>query len=296
MPRLSLERSRDSTFPRLSLERSRENTMENNAPAVSAPAPLVSSLSPTGTAGGQPASIEASVKVFRVYEALRSSNPALVTNIIRDTTSEGQSPLQGTTILHIAIQCADDAVVGQVLATSRYPNARESKDGNTALHLAAAMNRPTIVQHLLLQDGIDDSITNYHGKTALDMAKSPEVYEQLQLARSLYTDAQMKKCRRLITAKDYSALEDMLVDDHFKSAVDINGPEIASDSSVVAAGGTLLHQAAIQRDTKLVEMLLLNGADPFKRDRKGTVLSLLKRASHKPNKYCRQITSGCDRR
>lgn len=282
MPRLSLERSRDSTFPRLSLERSREN----NEPAASTPAPLVSSMSPTGTAGGQPASIEASVKVFRVYEALRSGNPAVVTNIIRDTTSGGQSPLQGTTILHIAIQCADDAIVEQVLAASpRNINARESKDGNTALHLAAAMNRPAIVQLLLNQNGIDESVTNYHGKTALDMAKSPEVYEQLQLARSLYTDAQIKKCQRLVAAKDYSALEEMLVDDHFKSAVDINGPEIASEKSVVASGGTLLHQAAIQRDTKLVEMLLLNGADPFKRDRKGIVYWVIERASYRPNEY-----------
>jgi len=229
-------------------------------------------MSPTGTAGGQPASIEASVKVFRVYEALRSGNPAVVTNIIRDTTSVGESALQGTTILHIAIQCADDAIVEQVLATSpTNANARESKDGNTALHLAAAMNRPSIVHLLLQQKDVDDSVANYHGKTALDLAKSPEVYEQLQMARSLYTDGQIKKCQRLVAAKNYSALEDMLVDDHFKSAVDINDSQIASDPSVVASGGTLLHQAAIQRDTKLVEMLLLNGADPFKRDRKGTV-------------------------
>jgi len=246
----------------------------------------MSSMSPTGTAGGQPASIEASVKVFRVYEALRSGNPAVVTNIIRDTTSGGDSALQGTTILHIAIQCADDAIVEQVLATSPGDiNAKESKDGNTALHLAAAMNRPTCVQLLLHQKDIDESVTNYHGKTALDMAKSPEVYEQLQLARSLYTDAQIKKCQRLVAAKNYSALEDMLVDDHFKSAVDINGPDIATESSVVASGGTLLHQAAIQRDTKLVELLLLNGADPFKRDRKGMVQSLTKGAANAANRY-----------
>lgn len=255
-------------MPRLSLERSKEN----NAPSSSGPAPLVSDMSPTGTAGGQPASIEASVKVFRVYEALRSGNPAVVTNIIRDTTSGGELALQGTTILHIAIQCADNAIVEQVLATSpSKPNARESKDGNTALHLAAAMNRPSIVQLLLQQNGIDESVANYHGKTALDMAKSPEVYEQLQLARSLYTDAQIKQCQRLLAARNYSALEDMLVDDHFKSAVDINGPEMVSDKSVVASGGTLLHQAAVQRDNKLVELLLMNGADPFKRDRKGMI-------------------------
>ena len=133
------------------------------------------------------------------------------------------------------------------------------------------MNRPSIVHLLLQQKDVDDSVANYHGKTALDLAKSPEVYEQLQMARSLYTDGQIKKCQRLVAAKNYSALEDMLVDDHFKSAVDINDSQIASDPSVVASGGTLLHQAAIQRDTKLVEMLLLNGADPFKRDRKGTV-------------------------
>ena len=35
------------------------------------------------------------------------------------------------------------------------------------------------------------------------------------------------------------------------------------------SGGTLLHEAARKKDMKLIQLLLLNGADPFRRDRKG---------------------------
>jgi len=34
-------------------------------------------------------------------------------------------------------------------------------------------------------------------------------------------------------------------------------------------GSTLLHEAARRKDTRLIQILLLHGADPFRRDRKG---------------------------
>ena len=45
--------------------------------------------------------------------------------------------------------------------------------------------------------------------------------------------------------------------------------ELATEKETVASGGTLLHEAARNRDLQLAQILLLHGADPFRRDRRG---------------------------
>ncbi len=234
-------------------------------------------------------SIEQSVRMFRLYEALRSGDTAAISKAIKETTptnadgisrpsttsiaysSNAPGALDGTTILHLAVQCAELPVVEFVI-TSAVPrmnvNGRD-KDGNTPLHIASMLNRASVVKLFLDQKDINDSITNYQGRTPLDLAMNPDVFQHLQLARSIYIDARIQELQRLVTATDYDKLEDLLVDEHFQSAVDVNGGELATDPTTVEGGGTLLHEAARKKDVKLVQILLLNGADPFRRDRNG---------------------------
>ncbi len=54
-----------------------------------------------------------------------------------------------------------------------------------------------------------------------------------------------------------------------KTVLDINSTEFASEPTTVQAGGTLLHEAARKKNKELIQVLLLHGADPFRRDRKG---------------------------
>lgn len=122
---------------------------------------------------------------------------------------------------------------------------------------------------LLDQPGINDSITNYNGQTALDLARTPDIFQQLQLARSIYIETNVKRIQQLVTSGDLDTLESVLQDAHIQTTLDVNGGEFATDPTVIEAGGTLLHQAAKNRDVKLAQLLLLNGADPFRRDRKG---------------------------
>jgi hypothetical protein len=143
------------------------------------------------------------------------------------------------------------------------------RDGNTPLHLAATLGRAPIVRMLLEQPGINDSITNFQGQTPLDLARTPEIFQQLQLARSIFIDTNVRKIHELVTTGDMSALERLLQDPRIKSTIDVNGGELATDPVTIENGGTLLHEAARRKDTKLIQMLLLNGADPFRRDRKG---------------------------
>lgn len=236
---------------------------------------------------GKSTSIEQSVKLFRVFESLRNGDTAAISRAIRDQAGpaegeEGRSSLQlpsarteGTSILHLAIQCAEVPVIEFVLsnatATPDSPidiNGRD-RDGNTPLHLAATLGRAPVVRMLLDQPGINDSVTNYNGQTPLDLARTPDIFQQLQLSRSIFIDTNVKKIQHMVSAGDMDSLEKILQDARIRSTLDVNGGELATDPVVVDAGGTLLHEAAKKKDIKLAQLLLLNGADPFRRDRKG---------------------------
>lgn len=233
-------------------------------------------------------SIEQSVKLFRVFESLRNGDTTAISRAIREQSSPpcdsegGRTSLslpnartEGTSILHLAIQCAELPVIEFVLSNATdAPNSPvdvngRDRDGNTPLHIAATLGRAPVVRLLLDQQGVNDSITNYNGQTPLDLARTPDIFQQLQLARSIFIDTNVKKIQQLVTAGNLDTLESVLQDARIQCTLDVNGGEFATDPTVIEAGGTLLHQAAKNKDVKLAQLLLLNGADPFRRDRKG---------------------------
>lgn len=232
--------------------------------------------SPVSPAG---ANLEQSVKLFRLFEALRNGDTGAISKAIREqganSKAEGDDArLEGTTILHLAMQCAELPVVEFILSNATGPeggldvNARD-REGNTPLHVASMLGRAPVVRLLLENSYTNDSLTNYSGQTALDLARTPEIFQQLQLARSVFVDTAIKKIQSLVAVGDYANLEKLLQDTRIKSTVDVNMAELATDPETVASGGTLMHDAARKKDTKLIQLLLLNGADPFRRDRKG---------------------------
>ncbi|KAL2158339.1 hypothetical protein VTH06DRAFT_4387 [Thermothelomyces fergusii] len=185
------------------------------------------------------------------------------------TTLSG--PLEDTTILHLAIQCAEQPVIEYVLsdgAGSLDINARD-KDGNTPLHLAAAQGRTQVVKLLLENKDINDAIANHQGCLPIDLARNPDIFQQLQLSRSLFAENKVRQVQDLIAHNDFKVLEQVLEEPRFKTVLDINSPEFASEPTTVQTGGTLLHEAARRKNSRLIQVLLLHGADPFRRDRKG---------------------------
>ncbi|KAF2641866.1 oxysterol binding protein 1 [Massarina eburnea CBS 473.64] len=265
----------------LSTSMSTVNTQDANAPPVS-PNPNVepSSLSPT-TSG---ASVEQSVRLFRVFESLRHGDTAAISKAIREQAADTDQSTNaltlpgksdGTSILHLAVQCAEIPVIEFVLSNATAGpdsvidiNGRD-RDGNTALHLAATLGRTPVVRMLLDQPGINDAITNYNGQTPLDLARTPDIFQALQLAKSIFIDTNVRQLQEHVGLSDMSALEKLLQDPRVKSTIDVNGGELVTDPGVTEAGGTLLHEAAKKKDVKLAQLLLLNGADPFRRDRRG---------------------------
>ncbi|KAF6816461.1 oxysterol binding protein [Colletotrichum plurivorum] len=248
----------------------------NSPPSASA-----SKMSNVGSEKG--VSLEQSVRKFRIVEALRSGDTASISRAIRDTAEGGPrtsissigtlsgTGLDDTTVLHLAIQCAEFQVVEYVLSDGAGIldiNARD-KDGNTPLHVAATQGRTQVVKLLLEQKDINDAIANYQGRLPIDLARNPEIFQQLQLSRSLFAENKVRQIQGLIAQNDYKALETVLEEPRLKQILDINSTEFATEPTTVQAGGTLLHEAARKKNTQLIQVLLLHGADPFRRDRKG---------------------------
>ncbi|TFB02379.1 hypothetical protein CCMA1212_005957 [Trichoderma ghanense] len=228
-------------------------------------------------------SLEQSVRKFRVVEALRSGDTASISKAIRETADgvprasisslggASAGALEDTTILHLAMQCAEFPVIEYVLSDglgSLDVNSRD-KDGNTPLHIAAMHGRTQAVKLLLEQKDINDAIANSQGKLPIDLARTPEIFQLLQLSRSLFTDAKVQQIQDLIAKNDYDTLAQVLEEQRLKTMLDINSTEFVCDPVVAQAGGTLLHEAAKKKDIQLIQVLLLHGADPFRRDRKG---------------------------
>ncbi|RHZ60733.1 uncharacterized protein CDV56_104904 [Aspergillus thermomutatus] len=215
--------------------------------------------------------LEQSVRTFRLFEILRSGDTNAILKAIKETREpQGACALAGTTILHLAIQCAEPQVVEFVLSLGDDLdiNARD-RDGNTPLHLAAQLGRGPLVRELLNRPSVNDSIVNYRGQTALDVARNPEIFQQLQLARSLFIDSKTQEIQSLVSQGDHEKLEKVLEEPRVEGILDVNSLDLVTDPTTAQSGGTLLHEGARKKDTRLIQILLMHGADPFRRDKKG---------------------------
>ena len=250
----------DTSQTRLSLDSDADPTESRQSLATA------DKVAPSGLKDNK-MSIQDSVKTFKLFEVLRGGDLNAISVALRDSRP---SEASGTTVLHLATQCAEPSVVDYVIAnaTDLDINSRD-REGNTALHLAAQLGRSPVVRRLLEQPGINDQFPNRQGQLPIDLARTPEIFQQLQLARSLFLDKKIDEIHNLVAQRDMKALEELLVEPRVESAVDVNALELATDQVTVQSGGTLLHEAARKRDTRLIQVLLMHGADPFRRDRKG---------------------------
>ncbi|KIP04311.1 hypothetical protein PHLGIDRAFT_93663 [Phlebiopsis gigantea 11061_1 CR5-6] len=212
----------------------------------------------------------------RLLSALRSGDPAQIhpflTDIGRDRrqSAEGDVDL-GAAALHLAIRCASCDTVALLLGhKSISPNAiHPPESGTTALHLAASLPRAEVVNLLLEQDGIDDTLRDSQGRTCLDVAKGKDVAHIIKDSRALLNASYRSLLRTYIlshaTERPPEAFVALLAAPRIK-LVDLS---YLDDST----GTTLLHEAARRRDLRMVELAVRAGADVFVRDRKGRAVA-----------------------
>ncbi|RMJ23771.1 Oxysterol-binding protein [Aspergillus sp. HF37] len=217
-----------------------------------------------------PMSLDESVRTFRLFEVLRTGDTAAISKAVKESKdAQGANNLPGTTILHLAIQCAEPQVVEYVLSVGNVDVNTRDRDGNTPLHLAAQLGRGPLVRDLLNRPALNDSIINYRGETALDVARTPDIFQQLQLARSLFIDNTTQDLQSLLARGEYERLEKLLEEPRVEGAMDMDSLDLVTDRATAQTGGTLLHEGARKKDTRLLQILLMHGADPFRRDKKG---------------------------
>lgn len=216
-------------------------------------------------------SLDQSVRTFRLFEILRSGDTTAISKAIKESQDpQVANSLYGTTILHLALQCAEPQVVEFVLSSGDDQSINsQDREGNTPLHLAAQLGRVSLVRELLNRPSVNDAIVNYRGQTALEAARTPEIFQQLQLARSLFIDTKTQEIQALISKKDYENLEKLLEEPRAEGILDVNALDLVTDRTTVQSGGTLLHEGARNKDSQLIQILLTHGADPFRRDKKG---------------------------
>lgn len=215
--------------------------------------------------------LDQSVRTFRLFEILRSGDTTAISKAIKESQDpQIANSLYGTTILHLALQCAEPQVVEFVLSSGDDQCINEQdREGNTPLHLAAQLGRVSLIRELLNRDSVNDAIVNYRGQTPLDVARTPEIFQQLQLARSLFIDNKTQEIQVLLAKKDYESLEKLLEEPRAEGILDVNALDLVTEPTTVQTGGTLLHEGARNKDSQLIQILLTHGADPFRRDKKG---------------------------
>ncbi|KAK9368997.1 Oxysterol-binding protein-domain-containing protein [Lipomyces kononenkoae] len=227
------------------------------------------------TATAKKGSLEDSIRTYKILEALRSSDTLYLSKFLgamsdRSSTSSAASaatssaPAEISNLLHLAVQVASPSTIEFILA---YADAHVDingldSDGNTPLHLAAALGREDVVSLLLNRPDINDTITNSAGKQPVELCRYPELAQAMQVSRAQFVEQVASQMKKYFQAGSVADVERLLLNHRAAALLDINGQDPDT-------GSTVLHDAVRAKDANMVQFILDHGGDPFRRDRKG---------------------------
>ena len=148
--------------------------------------------------------------------------------------------------LILAVQCADYKTVEYVLGKEGIDINARDVNGNTALHVAAQLGRTEVVDLLLDNPEVNDTLQNVDRKQAYELAQNGELAHQMQIKRGAYIEKVNQQFQQALRSKDGS-LEELLDSPRASSLLDLNKSD--------AEGYTALHHAAAAKDIALVQLL-----------------------------------------
>lgn len=185
---------------------------------------------------------------------------------IRLDPQDSISPLD-LHVLHIAVQAASVETLRSLLnrfkdAPAFDINSVEPTKGDTPLHVAARYGRSDIVMYLLSLDDINDTVSNSAGKQPVEVARTPELAEAMQVVRAQYVEKVAIQMKEYFSTNNIPALEELMSIPRASTLLDINGQDPDT-------GSTVLHDFVKERNIPMIEFILSHGGDPFRRNSKG---------------------------
>lgn len=191
-------------------------------------------------------------------------------HLIKLSKNQGSLGPNDLHILHVAVQVAPLDTIRHLITTYKGTpafdiNATEPQNGNTPLHVAAMYGRADVVMYLLsFDDIINDTMTNSQGKQPVEVARTPELAEAMQVVRAQYVEkvaTQMKQC---FLKSNIPGLDELLSNPRAAALLDINGQDPDT-------GSTVLHDFVRSRNVAMIEFILSHGGDPLRRNSKGVL-------------------------
>lgn len=183
-------------------------------------------------------------------------------------------------ILHYSVQVAPISLIKDIVShwsneSNRDKNLlyldvnHQDADGNTPLHLASLQSRGDVIQFLLQHHNINDCLLNNAHLQAVELCKNLAIAQMMHASRAKYVGEIAQEFRQAFNNRDFSHLEQILLNKRNSELLDINGTDPET-------GDTVLHEFVKKRDVVMVRWIIENGGDPFKRDKRGKLpLSLL---------------------
>lgn len=240
---------------------------------------------------------------LRLLETLRDGSFEELTQFITtkfvpldDPIIQELAPL----ILHFAVQVASLKLIKDVvtqwvdtpekckdtLGTTIDINGKDD-EGNTPLHLAALQSRTNVIQFLLEQRGIDETLANDDGLLPIDLCKNLNVAEMMQTLRTKYISKVINQTEEAFGRKDFKFLEQVYNEPRNHDFMDINHID-PSDP-----GNSALHKYVIKNDVDTCRWLLSAGANPLLKNAQGlSALDIVKskqKNTIKPNPELKKL-------
>ncbi|KAK7688362.1 hypothetical protein QCA50_008734 [Cerrena zonata] len=227
----------------------------------------MSSIASSSHSGGD------SLFQVKFLAVLRSGDPANLHPFLTELSKGSRTSIDNsendlaTTALHLAVRCGPcDMIVPLLSHRSVSPNSvYPPGSGTTPLHLAASLGREDVVNLLLEQPGIDDTLRDSHGRTCLEVAKGKGTVKAIKDSRAFLTASFRSLLRTYIMSPSNERIPDALVSLLSSPRIRLVDLSYLDDAS----GTTLLHEVAKRKDLRGIEIAIRAGADVFVRDRRG---------------------------